>query len=212
MARGRRRPPATRPRHLYRTGPQIPRSPILVSDFTGSGQGRQDTSADREAREPPSACVPLSSKERPASQPAGRRREEGEGCAVARRHRPWCHCRRLSRGEFAAPPRSSPVAEFPKRPTLCSCRAGSSRGRARVLGSLRRHVIPLCFSPDKQVFCPTHSRTFVVEGFNKTDKAISETVSGRDIWVDEIIGLVAAGLASTFALRGIRGTSTPYSP
>lgn len=80
-----------------------------------------------------------------------------------------------------------------------------------VLGSLRPHVIPLCFAPGKQVVCPTHSRTFVVEGFNKTDKAIGKTVSGWDIWVVEIIGLVAAGLASTFALRGIRGTSTPYS-
>lgn len=80
-----------------------------------------------------------------------------------------------------------------------------------ILGSLRPHLIPLCFSPGKQVVCPTHSRTFAVEGFNQTDKAISKTASGWDIWIVEIIGLVAAGLASTFALRGIRGTSTPYS-
>jgi len=80
-----------------------------------------------------------------------------------------------------------------------------------ILGSLRPHVIPLCFSPGKEVVCPTHSRIFVAEGVNKTDRAISATVSGWDIWVVEIIGLVAAGLASTFALRGIRGTSTPYS-
>jgi hypothetical protein len=80
-----------------------------------------------------------------------------------------------------------------------------------ILGSLRPHVVPLCFSPGKEVVCPTHSRIFVLDGFNKTDKAISATVSGWDIWVVELIGLVAAGLASTFALRGIRGTSTPYS-
>ena len=39
---------------------------------------------------------------------------------------------------------------------------------------------------------------------------MAETVSRWDLWLVEIIGLVAAGVASAFALRGIRGTSTPY--
>jgi hypothetical protein len=37
------------------------------------------------------------------------------------------------------------------------------------------------------------------------------TASGWDIWLVELIGIVAATVATAFALRKIRGTSTPYS-
>jgi hypothetical protein len=43
------------------------------------------------------------------------------------------------------------------------------------------------------------------------DDAIAMTVNSWDILLIELIGLVAAAVASAFALRGIRGTSTPYS-
>ena len=79
-----------------------------------------------------------------------------------------------------------------------------------ILGSLRAHLIPLCFTPDQHVVCPTHTTTWPGQT-NTTDRAIRATVSGWDIWLVETIGLVAAALASAFALRGIRGTSTPYS-
>ena len=80
-----------------------------------------------------------------------------------------------------------------------------------VLGSMRPHLLPLCFSPDTHVVCPTHETTWPNPAAAQTDKAIEQTVSGWDIWLVEAIGLVAAALASAFALRGIRGTSTPYS-
>jgi hypothetical protein len=80
-----------------------------------------------------------------------------------------------------------------------------------ILGSLRPHLLPLCFSPDKHVVCPTHATTWPNAAAAQTDKAVAATVSGSDIWLVEAIGLVAAALASAFALRGIRGTSTPYS-
>jgi hypothetical protein len=79
-----------------------------------------------------------------------------------------------------------------------------------VLGSLRPHLIPMCFSPDHQVVCPIHQTSWPAAK-NQTDEAIQATASGWDIWIIETIGLVAAALASAFALRGIRGTSTPYS-
>ena len=41
--------------------------------------------------------------------------------------------------------------------------------------------------------------------------AIDKTVSGWDIGLVELIGLVAATVAAAFAIRRIRGTSTPYS-
>jgi hypothetical protein len=78
-----------------------------------------------------------------------------------------------------------------------------------VMGSLRPHLIPLCFNPAPKIVCPTHEMT-VPKG-ETVDQAIQATVSGWDIWLVETIGLVAAALAGAFALRGIRGTSTPYS-
>jgi len=43
------------------------------------------------------------------------------------------------------------------------------------------------------------------------DQAIDETVSSWDLGLVELMGLVAAAVASAFSLRKIRGTSTPYS-
>jgi hypothetical protein len=40
---------------------------------------------------------------------------------------------------------------------------------------------------------------------------MAKTVSHWDLGLIELIGLVSAALASAFALRGIKGTSTPYS-
>lgn len=82
-----------------------------------------------------------------------------------------------------------------------------------ILGSLRPDTIPLCFEPEtgdgEKVVCPT-AETDVEEG-DDIDHLIEETVSGWDVWIVMIIGLIAAAVATAFALRGIRGTSTPYS-
>src|SRR4029453_12223378 len=40
--------------------------------------------------------------------------------------------------------------------------------------------------------------------------AIAATVSPWDLALVELIGLLAAAVAAAFALRGIRGTTTPY--
>ena len=82
-----------------------------------------------------------------------------------------------------------------------------------LLGSLRPETIPLCFQPESssgdKVVCPT-GETQIRENADIDDE-IARTVSGWDIWVVMITGLVAAAVATAFALRGIRGTSTPYS-
>jgi hypothetical protein len=82
-----------------------------------------------------------------------------------------------------------------------------------ILGSLRPTAIPLCFEPESMdtitLVCPTGSEELMED--DDIDDKISETVSGWDIWLVEIVGLLAASVAAAFALRGIRGTSTPYS-
>ena len=98
-----------------------------------------------------------------------------------------------------------------------------------ILGSARPDLLPICFAPDNKVVCPTEEMTVAPPASsgagagqaNDTspdetttpdiDEAIAATVSPWDLWLIELIGLVAAAVASAFALRGIRGTSTPYS-
>jgi len=83
-----------------------------------------------------------------------------------------------------------------------------------TLGSLRPDLLPLCFIPEgrqgQKVVCPTEESPLRTESVRDIDRTVAKTVSRWDLWLVEIIGLVAAGVASAFALRGIRGTSTPY--
>jgi hypothetical protein len=82
-----------------------------------------------------------------------------------------------------------------------------------ILGSVQPTAVPLCFEPEsfdtRSVVCPTGSEE--LSPGDDIDDKISETVSRFDIWLVQIIGLLAAAVAAAFALRGIRGTSTPYS-
>lgn len=109
-----------------------------------------------------------------------------------------------------------------------------------TIGSIHPNLIPLCFNPDKgtengKVVCPTEetlapqtpSGTFVQAAqalsFGSVqaatpptadgdiDSYVARTVSRWDLWLVELVGLVAAAVASAFALRGIRGASTPIS-
>jgi hypothetical protein len=100
-----------------------------------------------------------------------------------------------------------------------------------ILGSIRPGLLPICFTPGRKVVCPTHETVLsaaapgaagaaagqagetsaATEATTDIDMAMANTVSGWDLGLVEIIGLVSAALASAFALRGIRGTSTPYS-
>lgn len=63
-----------------------------------------------------------------------------------------------------------------------------------LLGVVRPDAIPLCFAPTTGPVCPT-----------------GESPTSTDIWLIEVIGLVAAAVGGSVSLRNIRGTSTPYS-
>jgi hypothetical protein len=98
-----------------------------------------------------------------------------------------------------------------------------------ILGAFQPALMPLCFTPDSKVVCPTgeSSLSASAPGASGTeagqaggtatattgdiDEAIDDTVSRWDLGLVELIGLVAAAVAAAFTLRRIRGTSTPYS-
>ena len=61
-----------------------------------------------------------------------------------------------------------------------------------VIGIVEPTVLPLCFTPDKQI-CP-----------------VGGAPSGWDVPLIELIGLTAAALAAAVSLRNIKGTATPY--
>jgi hypothetical protein len=81
------------------------------------------------------------------------------------------------------------------------------------IGALHPQMIPICFHVTDQakVVCPTAEAEVPAGAPEPVDETIDMTVSGLDILLIETLGLVAAALASAFALRGIRGTSMPYS-
>ena len=100
-----------------------------------------------------------------------------------------------------------------------------------TLGSIQPGLMPICFTPDNKVVCPTHESLLgtaksgstgagtgqagqtssTITATTDIDEAMADTVSRWDLGLVELIGLVSAALASAFALRGIKGTSTPYS-
>ena len=79
-----------------------------------------------------------------------------------------------------------------------------------ILGWTRPSLLPVCFTPSDNtvVVCPTAAQHV---GNREVDDAIAATVSHWDLALVELVGLVSAALAGAFALRGVRGTSTPYS-
>jgi hypothetical protein len=98
-----------------------------------------------------------------------------------------------------------------------------------VVGTVRPYAVPLCFHPVEQgkVVCPTEETAALENGApavrsagataatpSSSDADIDDTVRATatrgDILIVELVGLIAAALASAAALRGIRGTSTPY--
>jgi hypothetical protein len=97
-----------------------------------------------------------------------------------------------------------------------------------ILGWQKPDLLPICFEPGSTVVCPTEETpvpgaaaaaaaggaagvSAAATGTRDLDRTMAKTVSPWDIGLIEIVGLVAAAVASAFALRGIRGTSTPYS-
>ncbi|WP_159425537.1 hypothetical protein [Streptomyces sp. fd1-xmd] len=73
-------------------------------------------------------------------------------------------------------------------------------------------MVPLCFTPETpptyKVVCPTNS---IDVDFPPTISEIRQTTRPQDYLVVEIVGAVAAAIASAAALKRIRGTALPYN-
>jgi hypothetical protein len=78
-----------------------------------------------------------------------------------------------------------------------------------LLAILRPDVVPMCFTPPTKVVCAT-SEVSVPQG-KPADPIVRDQANAWDILTVEIVGLIAALVASAIALRNIRGTTTPYS-
>jgi hypothetical protein len=86
-------------------------------------------------------------------------------------------------------------------------------------------ALPLCFTPGDTVVCPSGSAIVDLSKVDMTasdaqqaaqrasaiDQAMRQATSSWDVPIVELIGLIAAAVATAAALRGLRGTSTPYS-
>jgi hypothetical protein len=90
-----------------------------------------------------------------------------------------------------------------------------------VLGMLAPKSVPLCFGPETEgrivVVCPTEQSEFVTapppgQGLSSpdVDDVLRNTTSSQDVFTVELVGLLAASVAAAAALRGVRGTSTPF--
>ena len=90
-----------------------------------------------------------------------------------------------------------------------------------LFGASRPTAIPLCFYPEEmqKVVCPTEEIRVTARSEQNAQQAdrpvdidpyIARAAKRGDILLLEIIGLIAAVVASVVALRNIRGTSTPY--
>jgi hypothetical protein len=91
-----------------------------------------------------------------------------------------------------------------------------------LLGIVRPETLPVCFRPEDKVVCPTQEvdvpgqqapagTAATPAGSDRIAEAESNAVSSWDIPIIEGVGLIAAAIAGAAALRGTRGTSTPYS-
>ncbi|MCW2985092.1 MAG: hypothetical protein JWR63_2662, partial [Conexibacter sp.] len=86
-------------------------------------------------------------------------------------------------------------------------------------------ALPLCFTPGDTVVCPSGSAIVdlskvdmaapdaqqAAQRASAIDHAMRQATSSWDVPMVELIGLIAAAVATAAALRGLRGTSTPYS-
>lgn len=95
-----------------------------------------------------------------------------------------------------------------------------------VISMKWKAVPPLCFTPPASletppnvpstnppqdyfdIVCPTNADSLIPE--NELTKKLADVATRGDYIVVATIGMVAAGIASTSALRKIRGTSTAY--
>lgn len=84
-----------------------------------------------------------------------------------------------------------------------------------AVGWLYPAAIPLCFKPGAMVVCPTNERPVKVQKGGapvQADllKVMHDAPHRGDVALIELLGLMAAALSAAVALRGMRGTTTPY--
>ena len=90
------------------------------------------------------------------------------------------------------------------------------------LGAQRPDLVPVCFTPDLEVVCPTAVDRVPVAAAApgedaadpaqaEVDRAVRDTAGSWDIPLVELVGLIAGAVAAAFTLRRIPGTTTPYS-
>jgi hypothetical protein len=84
-----------------------------------------------------------------------------------------------------------------------------------VLGLAQRTWIPVCFFPEEQhkFVCPreeTHTAATVDTATIDVDDLVDRTTTRQDLFLVEIVGLLAAAIAAGAALRRMRGTTTPF--
>jgi hypothetical protein len=101
-------------------------------------------------------------------------------------------------------------------------------GGVLALGLTRPEIVPLCFTPDTTVACPTHHEVVetstdpradqgggaapaTVPDQARVDREARDTADSWDVPLVLLFGFLGAALASTMSLREIWGTSTPYS-
>lgn len=97
-----------------------------------------------------------------------------------------------------------------------------------MFGLLLPEKLPICFAPDTNIVCATSTTAIPSSEIPKNttsasgqptttvpmdvvDEQMRDDAGPWDILLLEGIGLLAAGVAGAASLRGIRGTSTPYS-
>jgi hypothetical protein len=87
-----------------------------------------------------------------------------------------------------------------------------------VLGAAMPDKLPVCFQPvqvastqtqARRIVCPTGESELSAQA--DVDQVVADTVDAWDVPLIELLGLIAAAVATSTALRKVRGTSTPYS-
>jgi hypothetical protein len=83
---------------------------------------------------------------------------------------------------------------------------------AAIISGRNPTWLPLCFLPEDQnkFVCPLQETNVQDPSKADIDQLVSTTAQPEDMLLVELVGLVAAALAGALALRGIRGSSTPY--
>jgi hypothetical protein len=84
-----------------------------------------------------------------------------------------------------------------------------------LIGLWNPSTFPLCFTPEAEgsvkVVCPRNEEPVgQVAADRDLDPVIASTVTGDDVWVVELLGLLGAALVGAAALRKLKSSSTPY--